>query len=69
MNLDILDLALDAIAEAKREIIRTEATDANRKALNDAYAGMVQPERAIGAIDPTGQITAFSRGLMCATGE
>lgn len=47
MNLETLERALDAIQEAKREIILTEATNANRKALDDAYAGMAKAEQAI----------------------
>ena len=47
MNLETLERALEAIAEAKREIILTEATDDKRKALDDAYAGLAKAESAI----------------------
>lgn len=47
MNLEALERALEAILEAKREIILIEATNSNRKTLDDAYAGLVKAENAI----------------------
>ena len=47
MNLETLERALEAIAEAKREIILTRATDGNRRALDHAYAGLAKAESAI----------------------
>ena len=47
MNRETLERALEAIADAKREIIRTEANKANSQMLEDAYAGLSKAELAI----------------------
>lgn len=47
MNFDKLERTLESIQEAKREIILIEATNRNRKDLDDAFQGLVTAERSI----------------------
>lgn len=47
MTFDKLERYLEAIQEAKREIILIEATSKNRTDLDGAYQGLVMAERSI----------------------
>ena len=47
MNYETLERALESIAEAKRELIRAEATKATAKTLEAAYAALTQAEKSI----------------------
>ena len=47
MNLETRERTLESIADAKREIIRTEANNFNRLILDEAFQGLVMAEQSI----------------------